>query len=67
MTELSDAAEAFADQFTRVFQMEPQSKLPFLNPELRVEDTIEDIVFSQDKIQQAIKELKNNSLPSQDI
>lgn len=61
-----DIANAFAEQFASVFQNEPLAQLPILDPRLRIEDTIPDIVFTKEQVRQAIKEMKESSSPGPD-
>ncbi|KAI5641124.1 reverse transcriptase (RNA-dependent DNA polymerase) domain-containing protein [Phthorimaea operculella] len=60
-----DIAEAFADQFEGVFQMEPSGPLPILDPSLRIEPSITELTST--KVEQAIKELKTDSSPGPDV
>ncbi|KAI5645579.1 endonuclease-reverse transcriptase domain-containing protein [Phthorimaea operculella] len=58
VTFAKDIAEAFADQFEGVFEMEPSGPLPILDPSLRIEPSITELTFTSTKVEQAIKELK---------
>lgn len=66
VTQAHEIAEALAVQFVGVFQKEPQSNLPILDPSLRVEETITEIIFTEEIIQQAIKEMNTDSSPGPD-
>ncbi|CAB3226455.1 unnamed protein product [Arctia plantaginis] len=46
--------------------LEPQNQLPNLDPLLHIEDSIEDIKFSNESISLALKEMKTGSAPGRD-
>lgn len=66
VTQASDISEVFADQFESVYQKESMNQLPLLDMCLRVEESIPEIIFTGDKILQAIKEMKSDSASGPD-
>lgn len=66
VTEPCEIATVFADQFASVFQTEVPDPLPILNSSHGMVDSIDEIIFTQDKIQQAIKDMKTTASPGPD-
>ncbi|CAH2108818.1 unnamed protein product [Euphydryas editha] len=66
VTQPKEISEAFAEQFSSVFVAEPPGEAPTLDPCLRVSESVEDIKISNDKVQAAIKDLKEDTSPGPD-
>ncbi|CAG5041018.1 unnamed protein product, partial [Parnassius apollo] len=62
----SKVAEVFAEHFSNVFEREPLEELPALDPNLRATEVMEDIMFTESKVQAAIKEMIIDSSPGPD-
>lgn len=61
-----EVSEAFAEQFSSVFVAEPLDEAPTLDPCLCVSESVEDIRISNNKVQAAIKDLKEDTSPGPD-
>ncbi|CAK1590159.1 unnamed protein product [Parnassius mnemosyne] len=66
VTQPHKIARVFAEQFASVFQTEPHDQLPTLDPTLRVEDSIEEILFTPDQVNRVISEMKTDTSPGPD-
>ncbi|CAG4966040.1 unnamed protein product [Parnassius apollo] len=66
VTRSKDIAEVFAEHFSNVFEREPLEELPALDPNLRATEVMEDIMFTESKVQAAIKEMNIDSSPGPD-
>ncbi|CAG4956291.1 unnamed protein product [Parnassius apollo] len=66
VTRSKDVAEVFAEHFSNVFEREPLEELPALDPNLRATEVMEDIMFTESKVQAAIKEMNIDSSPGPD-
>ncbi|CAG4977402.1 unnamed protein product [Parnassius apollo] len=66
VTRSKDIAEVFAEHFSNVFERKPLEELPALDPNLRATEVMEDIMFTESKVQAAIKEMNIDSSPGPD-